>query len=75
MPSATAIASADAISIPRPTAPLRGEIVLLDMRTCELTLRMVMGEIVPFFKQQYPEHEIVMDGDQYAIVARPKVVE
>lgn len=74
MPSATAIRSADAISIPRPVQPVEGDIVLLDMRTCELTLRTVMSEIIPFFKQQYPEYDIIMDGDQFAIVARPKVV-
>lgn len=75
MAPAFAISSADAISIPRPVQPVEGDIVLLDMRTCELTLRTVMSEIIPFFKAQYPAFEIIMDGDQYAIVARPKVVE
>lgn len=75
MPSATAIRSADAISIPRPVQPVEGDIVLLDMRTCELTLRTVMSEIIPFFKAQYPAHDVIMDGDQYAIVARPRVME
>lgn len=74
MASTFATGSADAITIPRPVQPVVGDIVLLDMRTCELTLRTVMSEIVPFFKAQYPEYDIIMDGDQYAIVARPKVV-
>lgn len=74
MAPAFAIRSADAISIPRPVQPIEGDIVLLDMRSCELTLGTVVSEIVPFFKQQYPEYDIIMDGDQYAIVARPKVV-
>lgn len=75
MASTFATASADAIGIPRPVQPVEGDIVLLDMRSCELTLGTVMSEIIPFFKQQYPAHDIIMDGDQYAIVARPKVVE
>ena len=54
---------------------MEGDIVLLDMRTCELTLRTVMSEIIPFFKAQYPAHDVIMDGDQYAIVARPRVME
>ena len=74
MASTFAIASADAITIPRPVQPIEGDIVLMDMRICELTLGTVVSEIIPFFKQQYPEYDIIMDGDQYAIVARPKVV-
>lgn len=75
MASTFANVSADAITIPRPVQPIEGDIVLLDMRSCELTLRRVMSEIIPFFKAQYPAYDVIMDGDQYAIVARPKVVE
>ena len=47
------------------------DIVLIDMRTCELTMAQVMDEIKRL-KQEYPDHEIIMDGDAYAIVARRK---
>lgn len=43
--------------------------VLIDIRTTELTLAQVMAE-VERFQKEYPDHEIFMDGDAYAIVAR-----
>ena len=45
--------------------------ILIDMRTCELTMSQVMEEIQRL-KAEYPDHEIFMDGDSYAIVARRK---
>ncbi|MGN0137841.1 MAG: hypothetical protein ACI381_04450 [Candidatus Methanomethylophilaceae archaeon] len=45
--------------------------ILIDIRTCELTLAQVMDEVRRFI-DMYPDDEIFMDGDAYAIVARPK---
>lgn len=42
---------------------------LIDIRTCDLTLSQVM-EAVRLFAFALPGHEIFMDGDAYAIVAR-----
>ena len=36
--------------------------VFIDIRTCDLTLSQVQSE--------YPDYEIFMDGDTYAIVGR-----
>ena len=46
--------------------------VLLDIRTCELTLAEVMQQIRQW-QSEYPHDEIFMDGDKYAIVARREV--
>lgn len=46
--------------------------VLIDIRTCELTLSEVMAEIERL-QAEYPDHEIFMDGDAYAIVARRRL--
>ena len=43
--------------------------ILIDIRTCELTLSEVMSEIKKL-QAEYPDHEIFMDGNAYAIVAR-----
>lgn len=45
--------------------------VLIDIRTCDLTLSQVM-EAVRLFAFALPRHEIFMDGDAYAIVARTR---
>lgn len=45
--------------------------VLIDIRTCDLTLSQVM-EAVRLFAFALPRHEIFMDGDAYAIVARAR---
>lgn len=45
--------------------------ILIDIRTCELTMREVMDQVHRFI-EMYPEDEIFMDGDAYAIVARPR---
>ena len=45
--------------------------VLIDIRTCDLTLSQVM-EAVRLFAFALPRHEIFMDGDTYAIVARAR---
>ena len=44
---------------------------LIDIRTCELTLSQVMTEIAKL-QSEYPDYEIFMDGDAYAIVARAR---
>ena len=46
--------------------------VLIDIATCELTLSEVMQQIRQWVAQ-YPEDEIFMDGDAYAIVRREVV--
>lgn len=45
--------------------------ILIDIRTCDMTLREVMGEIQRL-QAERPDHEVFMDGDLYAIVSRPK---
>ena len=43
--------------------------VYIDIRTCDLTLSQVMSEIAKL-QSEYPDYEIFMDGDAYAIVGR-----
>ena len=50
-----------------------GDKVLIDVRTCDLTLSQVMAEIVRY-QSEMPDHEIFLDGDAYAVVARPRAV-
>lgn len=45
--------------------------VLIDIRTCDLTLSQVMAEISRL-QEELPGHEVFMDGDLYAVVARPR---
>lgn len=45
------------------------ERILIDIATCGLTLSQVMDEIGRY-QRELPDHEIFMDGDLYAIVAR-----
>ena len=45
--------------------------ILIDIRTCELTLKEVMDQI-RVWQAKMPDYEIFMDGDAYAIVARKK---
>ena len=49
-----------------------GQITLIDIRTCDLTLSQVM-EAVRLFAFALPGYEIFMDGDVYAVVARARV--
>lgn len=46
--------------------------VYIDIRTCDLTLSQVMAEVDRLIKA-YPEQEIFMDGDAYAIVGRDRI--
>lgn len=46
--------------------------VLVDVRTCDLTLSQVMAA-VRLMAAGLPGHEVFMDGDDYAIVARRRV--
>ena len=48
-----------------------GDVVYIDIETCELTLREVMNEIEKLIAE-HPDQEIFMDGDAYAIVGRPR---
>lgn len=50
---------------------MTGDIVLLDIRTSDLTLSQVMSEVSRWISEM-PDHEIFMDGDACAIVARPR---
>lgn len=43
--------------------------ILIDFRTCDLTLSQVMVRIGEL-QAEHPEMEIFMDGDRYAIVGR-----
>lgn len=43
--------------------------IFIDIRTCGLTLGQVMRE-VERLQADYPEYEIFMDGDAFAIVGR-----
>lgn len=45
--------------------------ILIDIRTCELTLAQMMDEIHRLIREN-PDDDVFMDGDAYAIVARPK---
>ena len=49
------------------------DIRLIDLRTCELTMSQLRAQIV-FLKKLYPDHEVFMDGDAYAVVATPRRV-
>ena len=46
--------------------------VFIDIRTCDLTLSQMMAEISRL-QEEYPEYEIFMDGDEYAIVGRRRI--
>ena len=46
--------------------------ILIDIATCELTLSEVMEQIRQW-QTEYPQDEIFMDGDAYAIVRREVV--
>lgn len=48
-----------------------GDKVLIDVRTCDLTLSQVMAELARY-QSEMPDHEVFMDGDLYAIVARQR---
>lgn len=43
--------------------------ILIDIRTCELTLSEVMAQI-RVWQKEMPDYEIFMDGDAYSISAR-----
>lgn len=45
--------------------------ILIPIADCELTLREVMEEVRQLIIDN-PDDEIFMDGDAYAIVARPR---
>lgn len=46
------------------------EIILIDIKTCKMTLSEVMNQIGAWRKVLGPRYSIFMDGDRYAIVAR-----
>ena len=43
--------------------------ILIDIRTCELTLSQFVAEAYRYIEEM-PDHEIFLDGDAYALVAR-----
>lgn len=47
------------------------DIVLIPIRTCGLTIQQLVQRATDL-KREYPDCEILMDGDSYAIVARPR---
>lgn len=46
--------------------------IIIDIATCERTLSEVMA-LIRGWQRVLPDHEIFMDGDAYAIVARKRV--
>ena len=50
-----------------------GQTTILDIRTCGYSLSQVMAS-VGIAQGMFPSHEIFMDGDEYAIVARARGV-
>lgn len=52
---------------------MQQDIVLIDIRTCGLTLSQMMAEIHRLI-DDHPEWEVFMDGDAYAIVGRQREV-
>ncbi len=46
--------------------------VLIPIATCRCSIREMLDRIETL-KLKYPNHEIFMDGDLYAIVARPRM--
>lgn len=50
-----------------------GRIVLIDIRTTELTLKQMIDRIAEYNEDpRYADYDISMDGDLYAFVAEPK---
>lgn len=48
--------------------------ILIDIKTTDLTLYEVLSRIDQYKQDpRYQNYEIFLDGDRYAIVARPKV--
>ena len=48
--------------------------ILIDIKSTELTLMEVLSRIDQYKQEpRYQNYEIFLDGDRYAIVARPKV--
>lgn len=48
--------------------------ILIDIKSTELTLFEVLARIDQYKQDpRYSNYEIFLDGDRYAIVARPKV--
>ena len=53
---------------------MQQDIVLIDIRTCGLTLSQMMAEIHRLIRE-HPDQEIFMDGDARAIVGRTRGVD
>lgn len=66
MTLAFAPAPAAAIALRRQTTT---DEVLIPLETCELTMEALLDRIAEL-KAKYPDDEIIMDGDTYAIVRR-----
>ena len=58
----------------REEAARRGWTYWIDIRTCDMTLSEVMREIGRI-QAENPDQEIIMDGDMYAIIGRPREAE
>lgn len=48
-----------------------GDVIYIDIETCQLTFSEVMTEVRKLIAE-HPDQEIFMDGDAYAIVGRPR---
>jgi len=51
---------------------LDSDLVFIDVRTSNLTLIQVLKEIERL-KMEYPDYEIILDGDTHKIIGRAKV--
>lgn len=50
------------------------DVVLIDISTTDLTLSQVLARIEAFkLMPEYADCEIFLDGDRYAIMARPRL--
>ncbi|MBR4181943.1 MAG: hypothetical protein IKQ57_07410 [Candidatus Methanomethylophilaceae archaeon] len=43
--------------------------IFIDIRTCDLKMSQLMAEIQRL-QEEYPDYEVFLDGDAYAIVGR-----
>ena len=50
-----------------------GQTVIMDIHGCPYTLSEMMG-FIAIAQERVPLHEVFLDGDEYAIVARAKGV-
>lgn len=70
-PRADGVPICDYVGTAPAVDPRTGEILICDIRTCGLTLSQFMGLFADAV-ERYPDHEVILDGDRYAVLARPR---